>query len=438
MLLAAAGLAAFTFAGLLTPWLLLALTFFLGLGAALNAPAWLAIMPELVPLEEVPAAVALNSVSMNSARAVGPALGGLVVAAVGPAMAFLLNAISFVGVLLVLLGWKRPRQARVLPAERLLGAMRVGVRHVRHSPAMQAVFVRATAFILGGSGLWALLPVVTRQDPERGATDYGVLLGCLGAGAVLGASFLPRLRERFGADRVVSGGAVVFAAVTLVLAWVPSFVVWCVVFLPGGAAWLCCLTTLGAIAQTAVPRWVRARAVAVFIMVFFGGMAAGGLLWGLVTDYVGTPWALTASAGWAVTELLVALRFRLPEDGGADLEPSRHWPPVEAAPGIAWEQGPVLVMVEYHPDPERRAEFLEAVQRLRQARLRDGATRWHLFQDVTDPGVFVETFLEESWVEHLRHHERVTEADRVLQEKVQALLKQPPVVRHMVSARRNE
>src|SRR5262249_28395036 len=160
------------------------------------------------------------------------------------------------------------------------------------------------------------------------------------------------LHHRFGPDWVVSGAALVFAAVTLVLAWVPSFGVWCVVFLPGGAAWLCCLSTLSAIVQTAVPRWVRARAVAVYLVVFFGGMAAGGLLWGLVADYVGTPWALTASAAWAVGELLIAFRFRLPQDEGADLEPSRHWPDVAAAPGIAWEQGPVLVTVEYRPDPE--------------------------------------------------------------------------------------
>src|SRR5262249_3904887 len=151
---------------------------------------------------------------------------------------------SFVGVLAVLARWRRPHEAGVLPAERLIGAMRAGLRHVRHSPAMRAVFVRAATFILGGSGLWALLPVVTKGDPARGATDYGILLGCLGVGAVVGAGFLPALRRRFGPDLVVTGATVVFAAVTLVLAWVHSFGVWCAVFLPGGAAWLCCLATL--------------------------------------------------------------------------------------------------------------------------------------------------------------------------------------------------
>lgn len=435
MLVVALVLAVVTFAGMATPWLLLALTFLLGLGFALNAPAWLAITPELVPREEIPAAVALNGVSMNAARAVGPALGGIVVAAASPPAAFVLNAISFVGVMVVLAAWRRPHEASVLPAERLMGAMRLGVRHVRHSPALRAVLIRATTFIIGASGLWALLPVVTKEDPTRGAVDYGILLGCLGIGAVVGGGFLPTLRQRLGPNLVVTGATVVFAAVTLILAWVPYFAVWCVVFLAGGAAWLWCLATLNAIAQTTVPRWVQARAVAVYLLVFFGGMAIGGVLWGIVADQLGTSWALTASAAWALTEFLAALRFRLPHDAGTGLEPSRHWPDVTTVSGIELEHGPVLVTVEYRIDPERRSEFLDAIKPLRQARLRDGAVGWELFQDATDPGLYVETFLDESWLDHLRHHERVTEADRVIEEQVKALLREPPVVRHLVAAR---
>src|SRR5436190_5035250 len=310
MLVVALVLAGVTFAGILTPWMLLALTFLLGLGFALSAPAWLAITPELVPQEEFPAAIALNGVSMNAARAVGPALGGMMVAAASPAAAFLLNAVSFIGVMVVLAAWRRPHEASVLPAERLMGAMRLGIRHVRHSPAARAVLIRTAAFIIGASGLWALLPIVTKEDPTRGALDYGILLGCLGIGAVVGGAFLPTLRHRLGPNLVVTGSTVVFAGVTLILAWVPYFAVWCVAFLAGGAAWLWCLTTLNAIAQTAVPRWVEARAVAVYLLVFFGGMAMGGLLWGVVADYLGTSWALTAAAAWALTEFLAAIRFR--------------------------------------------------------------------------------------------------------------------------------
>jgi MFS family permease len=252
---------------------------------------------------------------------------------------------------------------------------------------------------------------------------------------VVGAGFLPAFRRRFGPQLIVTGAAVVFAAVTLTLAWVPSFAVWCVVFLPGGAAWLCCGATLSAFVQTAVPRWVQARALAVYLLIVFGGFAVGGVLWGIVADHLGLPGALTASAALVLAEFLVAARFRLPHDAGTGLEPSRHWSVVTAAPGVETESGPVLVTLEYRIDPQRRAEFLDAVRQLRQARLRDGAFAWDLFQDASDPGLYVETILDESWVEHLRHHERVTEADRVIQDRIAALLREPPVVRHLVAAR---
>ncbi len=435
MAIVALALAAFTFAGLMTPWLLLALTFLLELGFAVGGPAWFALVAELVPRDEVPAAAALESVAWNAARAVGPAVGGVVVAAISPAAAFLLNAVSFLGVIVVLAAWRRPREASFLPAERLMAAMRVGLRHVRNSPAMHAVLLRAVIVIVGASGLWALLPIVTKEDPTRGALEYGILLGCLGAGAVVGAGFLPALRRRFGIQRIVTGATVVFAAVTLTLAWVPSFAVWCVVFVPGGAAWLCIAATLNAVVQTAVPRWVQARALAVYLLIVFGGFAVGGVLWGIVADHLGLPCALTACAGLVLAEWLVAARFRLPHDAGTGLEPSRHWPGLTAAPGVETASGSVLVTLEYRIDPQRRAEFLDAIQPLRQARLRDGAFAWDLFQDASDPGLYLETLLDESWVDHLRHHERVTEADRVIEDRIAALLRRPPVVRHLVAAR---
>jgi hypothetical protein len=195
------------------------------------------------------------------------------------------------------------------------------------------------------------------------------------------------------------------------------------------------VATLSAVVQTAVPRWVQARALAVYLLIVFGGFAVGGVLWGIVADHLGLPWALTASAALVLAEFLVAARFRLPQDAGTGLEPSRHWSVLTAAPGVEVEHGPVLVTLEYRIDPERRAEFLDAIRPLRQARLRDGAFAWDLFQDASDPGLYLETLLDESWVEHLRHHERVTEADRVIQDRIAALLRGPPVVRHLVAAR---
>src|SRR6202035_3752760 len=272
MTLAAAGLGLLTLFGGVTPWTLLLFTFLLGLGAALNAPAWQAIVPELVPRAELPAAVALASVSFNIARAAGPALAGLIVAAAGPAATFLLNAVSFVGVLAVLYRWRRAGEETVLPAERVLGAMRTGMRYVRHAPAVQAVIARGSAFILCGSSLWALLPVIASHDLHRGPTGYGILLGALGAGAVAGALALPRLQRDSSADSVVAAATLVFAGATLVLAYIRSFWLLAAAMLLAGGAWLSLLSSLNVAVQTVVPSWVRARALSVYMLVFFFGL----------------------------------------------------------------------------------------------------------------------------------------------------------------------
>src|SRR3954471_12726247 len=292
MLLVAVALAAVTFAGQMTPWLLLGMTFLLGLGSALNSPAWQATTPELVPREEVPAAVALGGVSMNVARAVGPALGGLLVAAAGPGATFLLNALSFLGVLFVVAQWRRPEEPSALPAERLLGAMRSGLRFVRHAPPFRAVLIRAIAFVVGSSSLLALLPVLMKQDTSLGPAHYGILLGCFGAGAVISVVLLPKLLRGLDADRTVTVGTIALAALTLAVAWLPYYPLWCVFLVIAGAAWLASLTRLNSSAQAAVPRWVRARALAVYLLVFFGGMAVGSVLWGFVADQAGVSQSL--------------------------------------------------------------------------------------------------------------------------------------------------
>jgi MFS family permease len=435
MLAVASALAAVTYLGLATPWVLLATTFLLGLGVALSGPAWQAVVPEVVPRAEVPATVALNSASLNLGRAVGPALGGVLVAAAGAGAAFLFNAASFVGLLVVLAWWARPKEQSVLPAERFAGAMRAGLRFVRHSPPFRAVLVRAGVFVIGGSGLWALLPVVTREDPSRGPAAYGLLLGCLGAGAVAGLALLSPLQRRLGHGSLVSFGSAAFALATVGVAWVPSFAVWCALLVPAGAVWLLVLTRLNAAAQAAPPRWVRARALAVYLLMFFGGMAGGSVLWGFAADRIGTAWALTAAACWLVVGVAAGLRFPLPE-GGEDHEPSGHWPEPVILPSLTTEGGPVVVTVEYRINPAREAEFLAALRPLREARLRGGAIRWDVLRDAADEGRFLEVFMAESWLDHLRHHERVSEADRFVQDRVRAyhLGESPPTVTHLIGA----
>ena len=278
MLAAAAALGLLTFADATTPWLLLALTFALGLGAAMNAPAWQAIIPELVSGDEVRAAVTLNGVGYNLARATGPALGGLIVGALGPAAVFILNALSFLGVMIVLYGWNRPVGKSALPAEDVFGAMRSGIRYIRHAPALRAVLSRTAVFILGGSALWALLPLAARQELSLGATGYGLLLGCLGTGAVIGAALLPRLQQRLSTDRFLAGATLLFAVATATPSYIRSFGLVSSALIIGGAAWITIMSTFNVGVQVTVPSWVRARALAVYGLVFQGGTAAGSAL----------------------------------------------------------------------------------------------------------------------------------------------------------------
>lgn len=436
MMTVALGLGVLTLVGATTPWTLLAFTFLLALGTALNAPAWQAIIPELVPRAELPAAVALSSMGINISRAIGPALGGFVVAATGPAMVFLLNAASFVGIVIVLARWQRASPEGTLPSERFFGAMRAGMRYARHALALRAVLARTAAFVLSGSALWALLPVVARSELGRGPTGYGVLLACIGVGAVAGAAILPHFRRQLSVDWLCAGATVLFAVATLALAEVRHFGFLCVVLLVGGAAWLTLLSSFNTAAQTAVPSWVRARALAVYMLVFFGGMTVGSTLWGTIATRLGIRTALIAAAGGLIVGLLAMRRYRLAVSEGLNLAPSLHWPSPTVVTEPELDQGPVLVMVEYRIDPAQTRDFLHAMRSLRLLRRRDGALSWGLYSDTAEPGRYVEQFIVQSWVEHLRQHQRMTHADRAIEDQARAfhIGDDPPRVSHFIYA----
>lgn len=436
MTLSAFGLWAFTAAGATTPWLLLTFTFLLGLGAALNGPAWQASIPEMVPREELPAAVTLGSIGFNIARAAGPALAGLVVAASGPAVTFLVNAVSFLGVLVVLFFWRRPAEEAVLPAERILGAMTTGLRYVRHAPEVLAPIIRGTTFVLCGASLWALLPLVARNELKAGAQGYGLLLGALGVGAVAGAMVLPRLKRDNSTDGVVAAATLVFAAATTALAYVREFWLLMIAMLLAGGAWLSLLSSLNVAVQTVVPSWVRGRALSVYMLVFFGGLAGGSALWGAVAEHLGLSRALLVSAAGMIAGLAATFRIHLRSGEGLNLAPSRQWPAPIVAHDWEPERGPVLVTVQYRVDPARAAEFAEAMRHVRRIRLRDGAMQWGLFVDSADPGLYTETFLVKSWIEHLRQHERATVADRDIEAEARSFHLGPerPAVSHLIAA----
>ncbi len=435
MLVAAASLGLLTLAGQMTPGVLLALTFALGLGAALNAPAWQAIIPELVPGEQLMAAVALNSVGFNMARAVGPALGGLLVASAGSGVVFLINAASFVGVIAVLFYWKRSAVKSISPAERIIGAMWAGVRYVRHTPILQAIIVRAGVFAFFGTPLLALLPLFVRHELGLGSAGYGVLLGAFGVGAILGAAVLPRLRYKFSPEFLIYCGFFLFAAVMIAVAYVPSFLLLNGFMLMGGAAWLAILSIFNTSVQVTVPSWVRGRALAFYLLIFFGGMAGGSFLWGAVAEFIGIPLTLSGAAAGLIIGLLATFRFRL-EVVEMDLRPSMHYPEHTVVVDPQPEHGPVMVMVEYCIDPEKSRDFIRAMQGLGRVRRRDGAFQWGLYHDTADPGRYVETFVVESWAEHLRQHERITMADRQAEDQARSfhIENGRPRVSHLIHA----
>ncbi|HLK09823.1 MAG TPA: MFS transporter [Candidatus Binatia bacterium] len=437
MLVAALALGMLALSGRTTPWSLLGLTFALGLGAAMNAPAWQAITPELVAREDLAPAVALNGVAVNVARAVGPALGGLLVAVISPGGVFLLNAASFVGVIAVLGAWRRAPSEGGAPAERVVGAILAGVRYVRHAAPVRTVLVRSAAFVVSASGVWALLPLVARQGLGLGAVGYGLLLGCLGAGALVGAAALPGLRRRLGVERLLAAATGVFAGASATLGVVRVAPLAGVALLGAGVAWMTTMSSLLVAAQTAVPGWVRARALAVTFLVLQGGLAAGSLLWGTVATHAGVPTALMAAAGGLVLGLAVAPGHRIAGIEALDLTPAARWPLPDAVGVEDLDEGPVLVTVEYRIDPARSAEYARAMRDLARVRRRDGAVEWGLFRDAAEPARYLETFLVDSWAEHLRQHARVTAVDRAVQERAAAFHLGPgrPLVTHLIAAR---
>ncbi|BCS32606.1 MFS transporter [Luteitalea sp. TBR-22] len=429
-LAAATLLGVLTLSNLVTPWGLLALTFAIGVGAAASTPAFQSVVPDVVPRADLPAAVALSSVSLNIARALGPALGGVLVAAYSPGLAFLVNAASFLATLVVVWRWDGgPPRARRMP-EHLVTAMRSGLHYVRHAPAMRAVNVRTATFIAGGSALWALLPVRAQRELGFDALGYGVLLGAIGAGALAGAVWLPRLRARIGANRLAALGAVVFGAVTAGLGLIAQPAALLALMGVGGVAWLGLMSTFNVAVQASAPAWVKARALAVYLLVFQGGSAFASAGWGVAAERLGVRGALLLAAVVSAASALTMWRWPL-ATAAADLDPARHWPEPQTAVPVHDDRGPVLVTVEYQVAPDDVPAFRRAMQRLRAVRLRDGATTWHVMVDAADPARHVEVFFVDSWAEHLRQHDRVTHADRELEGAVRAFHRgAPPRVSH--------
>ncbi len=444
-MLAAVGLlSVLTFLNIISPWVLLTLTFLLNVGTAMNSPAWQAIMPELVPREELPEAVSLNSAGFNLARALGPALGGLAIAAfthadTGAACTFLLNSLSFVGVILVLYQWKRkPLFKSTLPAERIYGSMRAGLRYVQYAPLLRAALARAFLFTIFVSAVWSLLAVVAARDLHQGALGYGILNGSMGLGAVIGATALPRVRRKFSADEIIAVSSGVFIGTLLILAFVHNPLVIIPVLLCAGFAWTSTMSTLNLAVQVSVPSWVQARALGTYQMVFAGGMAVGSVIWGVIAEHLSTPVSLAAAAGGLLITLPLSSRLHVLRGELPDFRPFRSkFLPPQLAIEPEMSDGPVRILIDYYVDPEDYNAFVQAIHELKDVRLRDGAMRWGIFQDANDPRRLNESFIMESWIDYLRQRERFTASDRTVRDRVESLHRgeKPPRITHTIYAK---
>jgi MFS family permease len=420
---------------LVTPLILLIFTFLIGVGAALIAPAWQAIVPQLVPREELLPAVALNSVGINISRAVGPALAGVIIGVAGLATPFWLNALSNVGVIAALIWWRPPAHAsKHLPVERFGSAIIIGLRHARANPHLRATLLRAAGFFIFASSYWALLPLVARSQVAGSPELYGILLGAIGAGAVAGAFGLPVLKKMVGADWLVTAGTVGTAVALVLFGIAREPVIALIASVVAGLSWIAVLATVNVSAQTALPSWVRGRGLAVFATIQFGAMSFGSAIWGQVATVTGLPGAHYIAAAGLLVAIPILWRWKLQTGAGLDLTPSMHWPTPVLTQDVEADQGPVLVTVEYRVTSEHREAFLRLLSALAGQRRRDGAYGWGVFEDTAERGRFVESFYLISWLEHLRQHERVTNADRVLQEQVHRLVYEAPKVTHLVSA----
>jgi MFS family permease len=411
MLIAATALGALAIAGLVTPWVLLALIFAVGTGQALTSPTWQTLQPELVSPAERPQAISLGSVNQNLARAVGPAIGGIILAATNAGTVFLVNAATFVAVIAVIAAWHSTRAPGALPREHVAEAVRAGGRYVAASPVLRVILLRAALFIFFASAIWALLPVIAESELHLGSGGYGLLLGSVGIGAVGGAALLPRLRARLSADAMLTTGSIGLAVVTLLLALVHVTAVAAVALVLGGACWVLTLSTLNSLYQLSLPQWIKARGMSYYLVIFQGGGAVGSAVMGIAAQQAGLSPTLAIAAAALALGPLAALRWPFQPIRPEELLPAGDWPaPLLAADAVP--EGPVLVSVEYRARPGLEDELMAALQHTRFSRRRTGATSWRAWQDASDLGRILEQFVVASWEEHLRQHERVTKRDQ--------------------------
>jgi MFS family permease len=438
-------LAVMTVLGFVSPVILLVLIFLLGLGEAISTPAFSPFLLGTVPRTEIRNAITLNGVAFNIGRGIGPALGGVLVAAIGPAAVFLLNALSFAGIVIVLLRTgsnnsnKRTEDTLLqLPAERMFGAMRVGLRYVRNSRSIHWIFVRVIVFAISASALPALLPSLSRYALRLDSTGYGILFGLFGLGAIIsGIIIVPRVINKTSPDQLIVLATVLFSISLVALGTIQNLVVLGVAMVIAGIAQLMAFSSFTFILYRTLPNWVMSRVASVYQLVLQSAIVGGTVFWGAAADRLGIRIALLLTGMALAAGLITKTSFPLKagkED--VDVSPSMHWPFPTLLVKPEFEQGPVLVQIEYKIDPKHQDEFAHAMKDLSIIRKRDGAFFWGLFRHDVYPDVYIEAFMIDSWAEHLRQHERITVSDRSVEDRAFSfhIGNKPPVVSHFIAA----
>lgn len=431
----AAILSILTLGGFTTSSILLVFSFLLGLGFAMSLPVSIVVQTELVPKHKAMAAMTLFSVAIYIGLGVGPLLGGLVVAAAGPWAVFMLNALSFVGIIVFLHRWHKPSDQKLLPPEQVIGAIRTGLRYMRHSLHVRALFVRDFALTICGSALISLLPLLARNEAGSNSILFGILVGAFGIGGMIGGLIIVPRIKMVSIEKRVTIATVVFAVSMAVLSFQHDAITLFVGVFAVGTSLVVTNSSLNFVAYNSVSSWVRTRVVSVHQLVYWGGVAMGSIMWGIVAETWGIPIALLAASIGLAIGLITSTRYKLESHSDVDMSPSLHW----TMPNIMIDiddhkEGPALVEIEFHIDPARSQEFESAMHDVRSLRLRDGAINWGLFHDVENPSRYVEMFVSESWNEHLRQHERITKADLAIEQHAISfhIGKDSPRISHLI------
>jgi MFS family permease len=420
-----------------TPGAVLTTTFLLGAAGALAAPAWQIITPMLVPKSELDGAIAVSNAAYNVSRAIGPALGGLAITAISIRAPFWAYVATNVLVLAALVWWRTPRKtAETLPAERFMSAIAAGLRYARNNRDLDATLIRAMAFFPFASAYWALMPLIARERLHDGAVLYGLLMGVIGLGSIVGSLSLETLKLRLGPDLSAALGTIgtIVALALFGVARTPGTAA--IASFVAGASWIVVMTTMFVSAQVALPDWVRGRGLAIFLTVYFGAMTIGSALWGEVASLEGLPFALLLSALGGAVAMMLTVRWKLETGAALDLAPSLHWQAPAFVQRLENNRGPILVVAEYHINPTDASDFLALMHEIGHERMRDGAYAWHVFHDPDDPGRFVETSLIHSLLELRYRTTRVTRADELVEAHMDKFLTAPVKTNYFIASER--